>query len=316
MLISVCIPCYRSEKTIKEVVDEVRNEFAKHDGYDYQFVLVNDGSPDNTFSVIRELCKEDPNIIGINFSKNQGQASAKMAAVHYATGDALVYMDDDGQHPAEGIFKLLEKLNEGYDVVFAQFTKRKQNIFKNATSALKQKLAEWTGTKERGIETSPFAAWSKLAMESIKNYDSPFPSATAYLRCVTDKFANVPMEQRAREIGSSGYNLRKLFGLWVNGITNFSMVPLRFATYFGLICALFGFVVGVVMIIRKLINPQIAAGYTSTIAIILFIGGIIMLMLGIIGEYLGRIYMTISKKPQYVVSEVIQYNKDDVAKQT
>ena len=113
MVISVCIPCYRSAKTLPKVVAAIREEFAKHEGYEYQMILVNDGSPDNTFEVITQLCEEDENIIGMNLSRNHGQASAKIAALRYATGDALVYMDDDGQHPAEGIFRLVAKVEEG-----------------------------------------------------------------------------------------------------------------------------------------------------------------------------------------------------------
>ncbi len=315
MLISICIPCYRSVNTLKMVVDEVKEEFKKHEEYEYQFVLVNDGSPDNTFSIIWELCQEDPRIIGVNLSKNQGQAAAKLAALPYATGDALIYMDDDGQHPAEGIFALLEKLNEGYDVVFARFIKRKHSVFKNVTSAMKKKLSEWLGVKPKGVDTSPFSAWSKLAMESVKNYHSPFPTAVTYLKCVTDKFADVPVEHRARTSGHSGYNLRKLFSMWLNEITNFSITPLRFASYIGSICAIIGFIMGIVMVVRKLIDPNIISGYTSTMAVILFIGGIIMMMLGIIGEYIGRIYMTVSGKPQFVVSDVIQCGEEKPGEQ-
>lgn len=309
MRISVCIPCYQSSKMLHFVVDEIRTEFNKRSNYEYQIVLVNDGSPDNTFEVIKALCKEDKNILGVNFSKNQGQASAKMAAVHYADGDALVYMDDDGQHPAEGIFKLVDKLNEGYDVVYAHFVNKKHSLFKRITSCGKKKLAEWMGAKPRGIDTSPFVAWSKTCMEAIKQYDSPFPSANAYLRCVTDKFANIDIEHRARKEGKSGYTFKKLVELWLNGFTNFSIAPLRFASFCGGFCAFVGFFSGMIVVVRKLLHPTMVAGYASTIAVILFIGGIIMMILGLMGEYIGRMYMIMSKKPQFIIKEVINGSK-------
>ena len=230
MVISVCIPCYRSAKTLPRVVEAIKEEFKKHPGYAYQIILVNDGSPDNTFEVITQLCREDENIIGMNLSRNHGQASAKIAALRYATGDALVYMDDDGQHPADGIFKLVAKVEEGYDVVYAHFPKKKTTFFKKLTSDLHNKIAEWTGNKPKGIHRSSFVAWSRFALECVKNYHSPFPSAGAYLLCVTDKFANVGIEHKKRLEGSSGYTLRKLVSLWLNSFTNFSILPLGLAS--------------------------------------------------------------------------------------
>lgn len=310
MVISVCIPCYRSAKTLPKVVAAIREEFAKHEGYEYQMILVNDGSPDNTFEVITQLCEEDENIIGMNLSRNHGQASAKIAALRYATGDALVYMDDDGQHPAEGIFRLVSKVEEGYDVVYAHFQKKKTSVFKKLTSDLHNKIAEWTGNKPKGIHRSSFVAWSRFALECVKNYHSPFPSAGAYLLCVTDKFANVEMEHKKRIEGSSGYTLKKLVGLWLNSFTNFSIVPLRLASFVGVSCAGIGFLFGIYVVIRKLLHPTVPAGYTSTIAILLFIGGMIMMMLGLLGEYIGRMYMILSNKPQYSVQKALNVPKD------
>ena len=310
MVISVCIPCYRSAKTLPKVVAAIREEFAKHEGYEYQMILVNDGSPDNTFEVIAQLCEEDENIIGMNLSRNHGQASAKIAALRYATGDALVYMDDDGQHPAEGIFRLVSKVEEGYDVVYAHFPKKKTSVFKKLTSDLHNKIAEWTGNTPKGIHRSSFVAWSRFALECVKNYHSPFPSAGAYLLCVTDKFANVEMEHKKRIEGSSGYTLKKLVGLWLNSFTNFSIVPLRLASFVGVSCAGIGFLFGIYVVIRKLLHPTVPAGYTSTIAILLFIGGMIMMMLGLLGEYIGRMYMILSNKPQYSVQKALNVPKD------
>lgn len=310
MVISVCIPCYRSAKTLPKVVETIKEEFARHPGYDYQIVLVNDGSPDNTFDVIAGLCEKDEKIIGMNLSRNHGQASAKIAALRYATGDILVYMDDDGQHPAEGIFKLAAKVEEGYDVVYAHFPKKKTSLFKKMTSNLHNQIAEWTGNKPKGIHRSSFVAWSRFALECVKNYHSPFPSAGAYLLCVTDKFANVEVEHKKRMEGRSGYTLRKLVNLWLNSFTNFSIVPLRLASFVGVSCAAAGFLFGLYIIIRKLLHPGVPAGYTSTIAILLFIGGMIMMMLGLLGEYIGRMYMILSNKPQYSVHRALNVPQD------
>lgn len=303
MLISICIPCYRSALTLPAVTAEIRNVFSGREGFDYQIVLVNDGSPDNTYEVIEQLCSEDPKIIGVDLSRNYGQASAKMAALPYATGDAIVYMDDDGQHPATGIFPLVEKLSEGYDIVYARFPQKKHSFFKRITSRLYQKVSEFIGNKPKGISVSSFTAWSRMAADAVMRYKSPFPAAGLYLNKVTTKIANVDMEHRDRLAGESGYSFSKLIGLTITALTNFSIIPLRIASIVGVCCSAMGFVTGAIVIIRKLLNPAIAAGYTSSIAVQLFIGGIIMMILGVLGEYIGRIYMTISDLPQYNIRQ-------------
>lgn len=303
MLISICIPCYRSALTLPTVTAEIRDVFSGREGFDYQIVLVNDGSPDNTYEVIEQLCSEDPKIIGVDLSRNYGQASAKMAALPYATGNAIVYMDDDGQHPAAGIFPLVEKLSEGYDIVYARFPQKKHSFFKRITSRLYQKVSEFIGNKPKGISVSSFTAWSRMAADAVMRYKSPFPAAGLYLNKVTTKIANVDMEHRDRLAGESGYSFSKLIGLTITALTNFSIIPLRIASIVGVCCSAMGFVTGAIVIIRKLLNPAIAAGYTSSIAVQLFIGGIIMMILGVMGEYIGRIYMTISDLPQYNIRQ-------------
>lgn len=303
MLISICIPCYRSAQTLPFVLDEIRRVFAEREEYDYQVILVNDGSPDNTYEVISRLCAEDPRVVGIDLSRNYGQQAAKMAALPYAEGSAIVYMDDDGQHPAAGIFPLVEKLAEGYDIVYARFPQKHHSWFKKVSSSLYQKVSEWIGNKPRGISVSAFTAWSRTVADAALRYHSPFPAPGLYLNHVTTRIANVDMEHRDRIAGESGYSLRKLLALTVTALTNFSILPLRLSSYVGISCAAIGFIAGIVTIIRKLVNPAISAGYSSILAVILFIGGIIMLMLGILGEYIGRIYMTVSDMPQYQIRQ-------------
>ncbi len=305
MLVSVCIPCYRSEKTIAGVVESVKAEFSKHPQFDYEILLANDGSPDQTFSVIRELCAGDDRIVGIDLSRNYGQNLALCALYREIRGDMAVFMDDDGQHSPEGIFLLLDKILEGYDVALAKFTHKKHSVFKRVTSWGHRTLAEWTGTCPKGIVYSSFCAWSKVAIDASKNYHSPFASIGAYLMHITTRFVNVEMPHNERMVGRSGYTLRKLLSLWLTSFTSFSIVPLRIASFLGAVCAGLGFVFGIVLVIRKLCNPAIAAGYTSMVTLLLFIGGVIMLILGLIGEYLGRIYMTVSNMPQYTIRDII-----------
>jgi undecaprenyl-phosphate 4-deoxy-4-formamido-L-arabinose transferase len=288
----------------------VKEEFAKRPE-DYQIVLVNDGSPDNTFGEILKLCKEDERIVGVNLTRNYGQASAKLAALKYAEGDVIVFMDDDGQHPAEGIFKLVDKLNEGYDVVYASFAHKKHSPFKRMTSNMHNSLAEFMGTKPKGVKRSSFTAWSRVVVDAMLEYKSPFVSIGSFMMSITSKFANVEIEHRERLEGKSGYTLKKLFRMWLNLFISFSMLPLRIATYLGFVFSGFGFLGIIYLVIKKIVHPTRVAGYTSTMVTVLFMGGIIMIILGIMGEYLGRIYMTISGLPQYNIREVVNEADDN-----
>ena len=303
--VSVAIPCYKSAKTIPTVVDGIRSAITSREGFDYQIILVNDYPDDDTFDVIAALCRDDPRIIGVNLSRNFGQTTAKMAALPFVTGDVLVYMDDDGQHPADQIFLLVDKVLEGYDMVYARFPHKHHSLFKRFTSWCNSKVLEWNGTKPKGITLSSYHAMSRVATEALKKYKSPFPSMGGYLAHVVRRYANVDVEHHDRLAGRSNYTLGKMLRLWLTGFTNFSTIPLRIAAFAGAFCSVFGFVTGLIMVIRKLINPAIAAGYTSMIAVQLFIGGVIMMILGLVGEYVGRIYMTVSNMPQYEIRETL-----------
>ncbi len=310
MLISICIPCYKSARTLPVVVEDIKSVF-RNSEHAYQIVLVNDGSGDNTFRVIRDLCKEDNNIVGIDLSKNYGQPSAKLAALKYAKGDAVVFMDDDGQHPADGILKLVEKLEEGYDVVYADFQHKQHSFFKRFTSNLHNKIAEAMNNKPKGIKRSSFIAWNRMVVDSVINYKSPFVSLGSFLMSVTNKYANVELEHKKRIEGKSGYTFKKLFKMWLNIFISFSMLPLRMATYLGFLFSGCSFIGIIYLIIRKIVRPIKVSGYASTMLMILLVGGILMVILGIMGEYIGRIYMTISGMPQFNIREEINVRNNN-----
>lgn len=190
-------------------------------------------------------------------------------------------------------------------MVYARFPHKKHSLFKRFTSWLNAKVLELNGTKPKDIVISSYHAMSRTAVEALKKYKSPFPSMAGYLFHVVRRYANVDMEHQARLAGHSNYTLGKMLKLWLTGFTNFSTMPLRLSAFIGAACAAVGFVSGAIVVIRKLINPAIAAGYTSSIALQLFIGGMIMMILGLCGEYIGRIYMTVSNMPQYETREIL-----------
>lgn len=310
MKVTIAIPCYRSARTLPVVVKRIRETIHSENNYEYQIILVNDCSPDNTFEVIRELCKEDKKIVGVNLTKNWGQAHARFAAIPYIEGDIAVFMDDDGQHPIEKMFELIHKIEEGYDLVSADFEKKQEKWSSRITSKLSSKLYIMMGKRPQGAVSSSYFAINRMCIDNLKKYTSPFPSIFGYLYQIAGKITSIKLKHLKRMSGSSGYTFKKRFILWLNGFVNFSMAPLRLASFLGVTSAFFGMVLGVLIIIRKIIHPEILAGYTSLISIILFVGGIIMLILGLIGEYIGRMYMVLSDQPQYVIREII--NADDI----
>ena len=315
-LLSFVIPCYRSAHTIGAVVEELTQTVAQRaEEYDHEIVLVNDGSPDNTAQVIRELCKSYPAIVFVDLSRNFGQHSALMAGFNHVRGDIVVCLDDDGQTPANECFKLIDKVTEGYDLVFAEYPKRRQSWFRNLGSRFNTFCNHFFYNQPRELTANSYYACQRFVVDAALQYPNPFPYITGLLFQSVSRCCNVPITHRARMEGESGYNLKKLISLWVNGVTAFSIKPLRLASYVGWFTAFAGFVFALVTIIRKLFNPAMQAGWASTISVMLLLGGVIITLMGIIGEYIGRIYLSINRYPQFVVRSVTRQDsaKEDEA---
>lgn len=310
MLISIAIPCYKSSKTIFEVVRNIDTVFKQHPEYDYEVILVNDGSPDNTFEVIHRICRDNPKVTGVNLSKNFGQSAAKMAAIPFVKGDVLVYMDDDGQHPEDGIFRLIEKVEEGYDIVYAHFAHKKHSLFKKITSSLHNWILYKIGSKPKDVQLSSFFALSSFSIQTMKNSECPVIAVAAYLRKLTNKITNVEMSHRSRMAGKSGYSLKRLFDLWTKAITSFNITLLRISMNMGILCGTLGVIGAVVVFVRKLLHPNIAVGYASMMVVMLLLFSILMFLIGIMGEYIGKMYLILCKLPPYKVRDVIESEKE------
>jgi len=311
MKISFVIPCYRSENTIREVVGEIITAVETH-GDDYEIIMVSDSSPDNVFSVISELCAENNKLKGVELAKNFGQHSALMAGYSFCTGDVVVSVDDDGQTPVNEVYSLIDKIDEGFDVVYGTYDVKKHSFFRNFGSRVNDKMAEMLIGKPKDIKVTSYFAAKAYIIKEITKYDKAYPYILGLIFRTTKKIGNVPVNHRSREIGSSGYTFTKLISLWMNGFTAFSVKPLRIATILGCLCAVIGFAYGIFTVINKLLNPEIIAGYSSLMAVLLFISGMIMILLGLIGEYLGRIYISINNSPQYVIRKTtnVKTNND------
>ncbi len=311
MKISFVIPCYRSEKTLPVVVEEIRVKMQSMTNYDYEIILVNDCSPDNTFGVIRQLCAEDKRIIGINHAKNFGQHAALMAGFHFASGDIVVCLDDDGQTPADEVDKLIAKIEEGYDAVYAEYEHKQHSGFRNWGSHLNKKMTEIMLNKPKELYVSSYFAVKRFIVDEMLNYTGAYPYVIGLVLRSTKNICNVKVNHRERMEGASGYNLKKLLALWMNGFTSFSILPLRIASYSGSVIAFIGFIYAIYVIVRKIVDPSRMLGWSSTISVILILGGLILLVLGLIGEYVGRIFISINNSPQYVIRNVINYDDSE-----
>lgn len=308
MLISFVIPCYRSEKTLGHVVETIMETVSQREGFSCELVLVNDASPDGTWEVIRDLNAKYDNVTGIDIAKNSGQQSAIMAGLRQAKGELIAVSDDDGQTPVETIFEFYDCMEEGgYDVVCADYHGRgKRSLFRRLGSWANNTMTSFFMEKPEDLRLSVYFLAKRFVVEEMIRYNNAYPHMEGLLIRTTTNIGNVQVDQKERESGSSGYNFRKLLSTWVDGLTTFSIKPLRVAVFFGMMIGLIGFVTIIVLIIIKLFGPKMALGWTSITASILLIGGIIMFMLGVIGEYIGRIYLSLNHNPQYVIREVLE----------
>lgn len=307
--ISFVIPCYRSENTITNVVDEIV-ALIKPSNYNYEIILINDCSPDNVSSVLSSLSKQD-NITYIELTKNFGQASAIMAGLSLSTGDYTFILDDDGQSPIEATFLLLEKLKaDKADAVFGVCNNTKFNLFRKFGSKINELMSNAMIGIPKGQHIISFYVLTAQLIKEICKYDQPYTYISGLVFRSTSKVSFLDVSHRSRTSGKSGYSFSRLVSVWLNGFTAFSIKPLHFVSILGFFTAGIGFLCCILVIIYRLCVPNVNIGWASIMSIILFIGGVNFIILGLIGEYIGRIYMCINKTPQYIIKSI---NKKDDA---
>ena len=302
MLVSIVIPCYNSEHTIGKVVELAIEEFQKLKDYECEFVLVNDYSRDDTWGAIHSLARKHPNVKGINLAKNFGQHNAIMAGMNYAEGDLILGMDDDMQNHPSQIPQFLDKIQEGYDIVFGVFKQRKFSWFKNLTGAVSRFLLWHLLDRPKHIQMSSFWCCRKFVRDEVVKYDGYNTFLQVLFFRTSHNIANIEIEHFEREVGTSNYNFRRGLKLFLSCL-NFTVIPLRAATLFGTLFSAAGLIGAIIVFIRKLLDPSVATGWSSLMCGMLALFGITFLMLGIIGEYLGKLMLNINKTPQYVIRE-------------
>ncbi|MDD3275645.1 MAG: glycosyltransferase family 2 protein [Kiritimatiellales bacterium] len=300
--LSIVVPVYRSASILPNLAEQIHNEMCKEalEGR-FELLLVNDGSPDNSWDVIRALAAKNSFVRGISLRRNFGQHNAIMAGLNYATGDFVVIMDDDLQHPPQAIGSMIRALSEGYDVCYTNYLNRKHVWWKKLGSRFNDWAATCLLDKPKGLYLSSFKAIRKDVVKEIIQYDGPYTYVDGLILDVTRSITTVDIEHQARCEGVGNYTLRSSFSLCLGMATSFSILPLRIASYTGFAMAALSVIVIIVVCVQKLLHPELPAGWASLIATILLVGGVQTICIGLIGEYLGRTYLKLNHKPQFVI---------------
>lgn len=305
--LSVVIPVYRGADTIGRLVATLETTLTGPAagpgaaGRELEIVLVNDGSPDHSGVVCRQLAADRPHVRFVDLARNFGEHNAVMAGLNHCTGDAVVILDDDFQNPPSEVEKLVAAIAAGHDVAWSCYEQKKHSWFRNLGSRFNDRMATLMLGKPRDLYLSSFKALSRFTVDEVVRYRGPYPYLDGLILRVTKNYTTVLCRHDARHEGKSGYTLRKLVALWLNMFTTFSVLPLRVASLIGLAVAVGGCVMALVFLWERIQHPDLERGWASLMVGMLVLAGIQLMVLGLIGEYLGRLYLQDSGRPQYVV---------------
>lgn len=308
--ISILVPCYNEEASLPMLYSELVKVMNLCDSYDWEVLFINDGSCDNTLSVIKDLRRKDMRISYVDLSRNFGKENAMLAGFDYVTGDCMVIMDADLQHPPHVILKMLEKWEEGYEDVYAKrITRGKESWIRKRASLLFYSLLQKTTRIEILQNVGDFRLLDRCCIEALKSLRESERYTKGMFCWIGFKKTSVDFEQKDRVAGKSTWNYWSLFNLAIEGITSFTTTPLRFSSILGFIIAIFSFVLMLFHFIKALIWGDPIQGFPTLVVLILFLGGIQLLSIGILGEYLGRVFNESKHRPVYIVRE---YNNEKI----
>jgi undecaprenyl-phosphate 4-deoxy-4-formamido-L-arabinose transferase len=308
--LSIVIPCYNSADSISGVLQGNDAIFQSLGISDYEYILVNDHSRDDTDKVIKEIARNRNNVTAVTLAKNCGQHAAIMAGFRFATGEYVATCEDDGQTNMEALGDMMAKLAEGYDVVSTFWKERdKRSVMRSWGTKAYCWVADNLLPNPEHVTVSIFFLARRYIIDEIRKYRQPYPFIPGLLLRTTTNIAVVTCRQLPRKAGRSGYNFGKLLRLWMDSFTAFSIVPLRVSSFVGFFTSVCGILFALVVVVRKLLLADIAVGWSSLVSIFLVVSGLILCVLGIMGEYVGRIYMSINGTPQFVVRDVTTADK-------
>ena len=303
--LSVVVPVYRSAEGLPLLLERLRQDLSKSFA-SWEAVLVNDGSPDDSWQILEGLVGRYPFLVAVDLRRNRGQDNALMAGLRLSRGEVVVIMDDDLQHDPRDVPRLVARVREGWDVCFADFGSKQQAWWKNLGSAFNGWVARAVIDKPRDVYLSPFKAVSRGVVDEVIRYDGPYPYVDGLILSVTSRFARIDATHHARSVGSSNYDLVRSVAVWLKLATGFSVRPLRLASFAGLGTSLLAFLFGLFLIVRWFLVHGEVEGWTSILVVVSFLGGLQLFGVGIVGEYVGRAYLNINRKPQYTVRTLLR----------
>jgi glycosyltransferase involved in cell wall biosynthesis len=302
LALSIVIPVYNGAQSIGELVAALAG-LSVPGGH--EIVLVNDCSPDNSLGVCRDLlaCTRVPMTL-VNLSRNYGEHNAVMTGLRHARGAHVITMDDDLQNPPTEVLRLLEYAqSSGKEVIYTRYASKEHAGWRNLGSRFTNRVADWLLDKPPGLYLSSFRCMSAFVAEQITAYDGPFPYVDGLILQITQSIGSLEVQHLPRAHGRSNYTFRRLVRLWLNMFVNFSVMPLRLATVAGFAISLVG-LAGTLWVIAEALLVETPPGWASLAVAVLLLSGVQLTMLGLIGEYLGRLYLTANRKPQSVIKDV------------
>lgn len=313
--LSIVIPVYQGSKTIGKLT---KNLISTLKNYSPEIILVNDGSRDDSHKICLGLCKKYPRQIKyLNLSRNFGEHNAVMAGLNFVTGDYAVIIDDDFQNPPTEIEKLVKKaIQDKLDVVYSYYAKKEHSFFRNLGSSFNNLIATILLNKPRSLYLSSFKCMNKFIIHEVIKYTGPFPYIDGLILRNTEKIGKTLVRHSSRKVGKSSYTFRKLIKLWLNMFINFSIFPLRLSTLLGILFSVLGLVLTIFFVIDKILRPQVPWGITTILAALFTYLGVQLLILGLIGEYLGKLFMTSNQSPQYVIRHFYKKGKEKTNQRT
>ena len=299
--LSLVIPVYNGSRTIGPLVEQTAKIFGSTS---FEIVLVNDGSEDDSERVCAQLAEKfAQNVTFVHLSRNFGEHSAVLAGLTQARGRYIAVLDDDGQNPPEEVVRMLDELKrKNYDVVYGHYIEKKHSWFRNLGSRFNDRVATLMLHKPKHLYLSSFKVMNRFLVNEIIKYRGPYPYTDGLIYRVTRNIGQIPVEHRVSLGGPSRYTLRRLVRLWLNMFLNFSIKPLRISVYIGLLASGLSIVSLIAILIDKLwITPNLTVGIPTVLGSVVFFSGIQLMILGLVGEYLGRLYLDQTGTPQYVV---------------
>jgi undecaprenyl-phosphate 4-deoxy-4-formamido-L-arabinose transferase len=310
--LSVVIPVYKGAVSIGELVEALRA--LDIDG-GMEIVLVVDGSPDDSFEVCRRLMQQPgAPITLVNLSRNFGEHNAVMAGLAQARGAYTITMDDDLQNPPEEVKRLFEHTRDGgYDLVYTYYASKQHAAWRNLGSAFTNWCADRLIDKPKGLYLSSFRCMNAFVRQQIAPYGGPYPYVDGLLMQVTQNIGRLQVMHLPRAVGRTNYTLRRLVRLWLSMFLNFSVMPLRLASLTGIGLSAMGFLGFAAVLIEALIKRDLPTGWASIMSALALLAGVQLLILGVMGEYLGRMFLTANQKPQYIVREVLRADTESAA---